>query len=576
MRSLLLCRLYRCAYLASWERCSSVLPMLLQRPDSCQHLRELTSQEDASANETWLADRVADIVPTLSLPRTFEWDGGENASDRMWMSLRQSCPGLKQIRCTAKFPPHIRPSIVASHLPPIQLLKFSNLTSFSLGLRHNGNFYWAQTENLRAELWDMLRKCPDLEELSLDSFGWDRGYFQRARLRRLRSLSGDPGTTPLFPLAALPALTLFRGRPRHLDHVPYPEGVQTLGITSTLFRAELPRALPMLARFTALIRLDLRLGYRPPSASLHGLFHACPRLVALDIKYAMYVDISMNAVASLATALRRLRDLRTFSLTKTYTFKESTAAAARILLRGVPALTYVTVRWMHAKMGNPLKEAGTYEVVGGNVVAWERGQDLFGEAYTRRYRGALDDAFSVEEGEDEEDSSSDGPEPDVGSEPDLLPPDTSRALRARNHARAAEHVFASSGSPPWDWVIFFSDCACSSQALRFMFMGSNATLLQAARGSSEVSSAQLGRHSVEQGPAAPGRISAKRCPVYRVILRPPPRLGMYLATFGMLRARGKCLTHDAVWRRSVEFQIMRPSVPDEISFVRLLKAVLGE
>ncbi|KAF8987544.1 hypothetical protein BDQ17DRAFT_1374962 [Cyathus striatus] len=113
----------------------------------------------------WVVGAIERIAASSGLGSlsTFDWDGLEVPRDGLWRTLRECCPKLKSVFTnigTKPLDPHS------------ELFNFTDLTSFSLVLRHGlgGNELFPPLEPLPPGLWNMLTTSPNLEELAICSF----------------------------------------------------------------------------------------------------------------------------------------------------------------------------------------------------------------------------------------------------------------------------------------------------------------------------------------------------------------------------------------------------------------------
>ncbi|KAM6494691.1 hypothetical protein JOM56_009314 [Amanita muscaria] len=201
----LLPSLYRTLVLPSSDHCLTVLPRFNRRkPLSgtfstgrmlCSYIRELVlkpnyylawPRKDRHVDENWVAGMVENFAKKgwLANLESFEWEGLEVPRDEMWEALRFGCPRLKRIL-----------TVVGARSVGSQskLFDFSNLTSFSIIVRHHIDFdsdttYPTGLTPLPSKFWDMINtRCSQtLSELQICSFSPGRFTF-------------DVG--PLFPKA---------------------------------------------------------------------------------------------------------------------------------------------------------------------------------------------------------------------------------------------------------------------------------------------------------------------------------------------------------------------------------------
>ncbi|KAJ6563817.1 hypothetical protein B0H19DRAFT_1219689 [Mycena capillaripes] len=443
VRILLTPELYKTVHLRSSRSCKSGLIMLAGRPELCAHIQKLVVRpnyylawptRDVRLEEDWVAKKIAAIAKKLTYLRAFDWDGLEMPRDELWLTLRNSCPELKELFSNVGF---------QSLDPESEFFKFSDLAHFSLSVRHGlgDTDIFPSHEDLPPQLWDMiLNRCPNLTELTLCSFSASHRLFNidrvtEGRWPKLFSLTlGAFGYNRDFTLAAPPAapfatflaahssLSYLRlawnfkrwmspdaddamtfSLPRTLD--AFSGVVQQLsggvGCSSSLTSLDLMceplytargpalcaalRALPMLRSLELWIHVpDPLAGHE---AFFRELWGAAPGLE--DLHFMCTTAFGKKPLTELARALRVLPQLRTFALTKGHRYADE--SMQRSALR-------VSVRWARAACRNHLKQEGTYERVltplpppptsadESSIEAWERGLHAVGRAFERRYR----------------------------------------------------------------------------------------------------------------------------------------------------------------------------------------------
>ncbi|KAK7042082.1 F-box domain-containing protein [Favolaschia claudopus] len=216
IRNLLIPELYRTVHLKSSRSCKSALAMLVRKPELSQHIQKLAVRpnyylswpnRDVHLPEAWVAQVISRIARKKGLKqlRTFDWDGLEMPEDDLWRTLRNSCPELKEVFSNVGFQPLN---------PNSELFQFSDLTNFSLSVRHGlgESDIFPTHEPLPPALWTMLlHRCPALTELTLCSFSASHRLFDLAPLASaswpsLSSLTlGAFGYASDFTIAAPPA-----------------------------------------------------------------------------------------------------------------------------------------------------------------------------------------------------------------------------------------------------------------------------------------------------------------------------------------------------------------------------------
>ncbi|KAJ7859779.1 hypothetical protein B0H14DRAFT_2745971 [Mycena olivaceomarginata] len=427
LRILLIPELYRTVHLRSSRSCQSGLLMLAGKPELCAHIQKLAVRpnyylswptRDLPLSEDWVAMKISDIATMLTNLRTFDWDGLEMPRDGLWLTLRNSCPDLKEIFSNVGLLPLD---------PESELFKFDDLTNFSLSVRHGlrETEIFPLQEDLPRQLWDMiLTRCPNLTELTLCSFSASRRLFNIDRVAEgrwpaLSSLTlGAFGYNSDFTLAAPPepAFTTFLAMHPTLTYIRFawnfkrwmspedpmalafppalesfsgimqqlPDGgcsnLTTLDLMSEpLYATRAPalcsalRVLPMLTNLELWVHVpEPRAGHE---AFFRGLWGAAPGLE--DLHFMCTTAFGKKPLSELARALRLLPRLQTFALTKGHRYADESMrrSALRVfsaLLTSDPGadsaaprarLSQVSIRWARAACRNHLKQEGTYEHV---------------------------------------------------------------------------------------------------------------------------------------------------------------------------------------------------------------------
>ncbi|KAF7369538.1 F-box domain-containing protein [Mycena venus] len=374
VRILLIPELYKTVHLRSSRSCKSGLMMLALRPDLCAHIQKLAVRpnyylawptRDVRLDEDWVAEKISVIAKTLTHLRTFDWDGLEMPRDGLWLTLRNSCPELKELFSNVGFQPFD---------PESELFKFSDLANFSLSVRHGlgDTDIFPSHEELPTQLWDMiLNRCPNLTELTLCSFSASHRLFNidrvtEGRWPELSSLTlGAFGYNSDFTLAVPPAtaFTTFLAAHSSLSYLrlawnfkrwmspdiddamtlalppaldTFSGIVQQLGpgcsssLTSLdlmcepLYAARAPalctalRALPMLTSLELWVHVpNPRAGHE---AFFRELWGAAPGLE--DLHFMCTTAFGKKPLTELARALRLLPQLRTFALTKGHRYAD--------------------------------------------------------------------------------------------------------------------------------------------------------------------------------------------------------------------------------------------------------------
>ncbi|KAJ6549686.1 hypothetical protein B0H19DRAFT_1264606 [Mycena capillaripes] len=379
VRMLLIPELYRTVHLRSSRTCDSGLRMLKARPELCAHIHKLAVRpnyylawpaRDTQLSEEWVATMISRIAGTLTNLRTFDWDGLEMPRDGLWLTLRKSCPSLKELFSNVGFQPLD---------PESELFKFSDLAIFSLSVRHGlgETDIFPSHEDLPPQLWDMiLNRCPHLTELTLCSFSASNRLFAIDRVAEghwpdLSSLTlGAFGYNSDFTLAAPPAapfatflaahpeLTYLRlawnfkrwmspdegdafglTLPTGLDafsgivqQLPGPSIALTplAALTSLdlmcepLYAARAPALCAALRALPSLTSLELWVHVPEPRAGHEAFFSelwgSAPKLE--DLHFMCTTAFGKKPLTELACALRFLPNLRTFALTKGHRYAD--------------------------------------------------------------------------------------------------------------------------------------------------------------------------------------------------------------------------------------------------------------
>ncbi|KAH9476327.1 hypothetical protein JR316_0011902 [Psilocybe cubensis] len=453
LRAMLLPALYETVTLKSSKNCRVTLSMLKSRKDICGYVRKLAvrpnyylawPRPDEQLSEEWVVSMIEDISMDLISLHTFDWDGLELPDDSLWHTLRSNCPELKSVFSNVGTRP-LDPSST--------LFDFSNLTSFSLIVRHGlgGSDLFPELEALPPRLWDMLRtRCPDLQELAICSFSssarvfdfdpitdghWPKlhtltlgsfGYQQdfslgppalnnnslssfldsHTNLKYIRFLWNfkrwmSPDNIPMhLSEKSLPALDTFIGVYQQLAELPNPQVVETLDLTcEPVYESRLEAVCPVLRTLTNLTSLDIWTHVFDTSRD-HSLFFfsiltSCPKLT--DFHFMCTTSFTVKPLKQLITQLYLLPSLKRFSLTKGHKYvDESMLSTALRILKYNPALKQINIRWAREKCPNHLKQEGCYDVVVDKhgrpeaLAVVERGIPLWGVPFLRRYRHRLD------------------------------------------------------------------------------------------------------------------------------------------------------------------------------------------
>ncbi|CAK5272179.1 unnamed protein product [Mycena citricolor] len=398
VRSVLEPGLYHSVQLRSSTTCRSGLDLLSRRPQLCRYVQRLAVRpnyylawpvRDECLREDDLSDTICRLAPRLTNLRSFDWDGLEMPADRVWRALRLSCPSLTEVYTNLG---------CGSLDPQSELFKFSDLTVFSLSVRHglgDGNGI-PLVEELPAQLWDMLLdRCKNLRELTLCSFSASQRLLDvdravQGRWPQLTSLTlgaygynsdlsvAAPSAVDFGAfLAAHPALTYlrvawnFRHWPSPIESdsfaVTLPAGLETLSgimqqlpmslsnsnfVTPRLEQLTcldlmceplyLSRAAMMcsaLAALPQLTSLELWVHLLDPKAGHEDLFRSlwksAPKLE--ELHFMCTTAFGRKPLSELARSLRLLPALRTFALTKGHRYADESMRSSALRIYGALA-----------------------------------------------------------------------------------------------------------------------------------------------------------------------------------------------------------------------------------------------
>ncbi|KAJ7839191.1 hypothetical protein B0H13DRAFT_2677259 [Mycena leptocephala] len=352
--------------------------MLSRRPELCVYVRTLIvrpnytivcwPRAEGPVVESKIASMVEALADGLKNLEKFVWGGVELPPDKLWITLRRTCPQLKRVSSSAG-------SIIH---PECELFQFENLTTFSLCVPPNPKSLLQLP--LPYKLLDiLLNHCPNLEELTLYLFYSAHSLLEmdqltKASFPRLRSLhleicstnrsptASSPSPVPLalgpfltahphlsalsihpspdalplgLPSTALRRLSTFVGVYAHLVELPHPEVLETLDLTGPP---------PRLRKLVNLRNLDVRVA----SPELMGdIVEACGGLVTLRVMVPM--DFGMKPLLALSLTLQHLSSLRFFTLYKSHSGRLTSAPmlpCALAILRDNPGLKRCTSRGM--------------------------------------------------------------------------------------------------------------------------------------------------------------------------------------------------------------------------------------
>ncbi|KAF8148050.1 hypothetical protein B0H34DRAFT_738094 [Crassisporium funariophilum] len=422
LRSLLLPALYDTVILKSSKNCRVTLRMLKEQKDICAYVKKLAvrpnyylswPKPDEQLDESWVVQMIGEISKDLTTMHTFDWDGLELPSDELWETLRINCPGLKSIFTNVGTRPLD---------PESSLFSFSNLTSFSLIVRHGlgGSELFPTLEDIPERFWDMLiTRCPDLQELAICSFSssarvfdfervtqgvWPRlhtltlgsfgyqsdfslgppaltgadaalGHFLDAHteLKYVRFLWNfkrwmSPDTIPMnLSSTALPVLDTFIGVYQQLAELPNPKALETLDLTcEPVYESRLGTVCPILRSLTSLTSLDIWTHVFDPRRDhthfFYSILAACPNLT--DFHFMCTTSFTAKPLKQLITQLHLLPNLKRFSLTKGHKYvDESMLSTAMRILKHNPNIKQINIRWARERCPNHLKQEGSYDVV---------------------------------------------------------------------------------------------------------------------------------------------------------------------------------------------------------------------
>ncbi|KAJ7025797.1 hypothetical protein C8F04DRAFT_126479 [Mycena alexandri] len=430
MRALLKPDLYKTVHLRSSRSCQSGLDMLWRNPDLCSYIQKLAVRpnyylawpaRDVPMQEGVVVELICKIAKNLTNLRTFDWDGLDMPPrDELWLTLRTSCPELKELFSNVGFQPLD---------PASELFKFNDLSIFSLSIRHGlgDTEIFPTPADLPAQLWDMLlHRCPNLTELTLCSFSASHRLFAVGRVTEgrwpaLRSLTlGAFGYNSDFTLAAPPAAPFATFLAAHqtltylrlawnfkrwmspntddIFSIAFPQSLDAFsGIAQQLQTSSAPlltsldlmceplyteraealrtalQAMPLLSSLELWVHVpEPRAGHE---AFFRDLWSATPGLE--DLHFMCTTAFGKKPLAELARALRLLPKLHTFALTKGHRYADESMRRSAQRVFGAlntrsmstctqstaetTRLAQVSIRWARAACRNHLKQEGTYE-----------------------------------------------------------------------------------------------------------------------------------------------------------------------------------------------------------------------
>jgi len=166
--------LYTSVTLYSAEQCSTTLKMLTRRPEIARHVRELVvkpghpSSSTSVDNQYFQSARASAAVRDVAMSKVldalvrFTWDFDDvPLHDDMWFALRVCCGQLRYVGASIG----TRMPVLHSHL-----FDFVDLQGFSLYLKRA--FFDSHLDDedqpFSRPFWNMLSRCPDLQELVID------------------------------------------------------------------------------------------------------------------------------------------------------------------------------------------------------------------------------------------------------------------------------------------------------------------------------------------------------------------------------------------------------------------------
>lgn len=346
--------------------------------------------------------------------------------------------------------------------PRSALFRFSNLTSFSVIIRHGlppvGDTPVAP-EELPDEFWEMvLKRCPCLEELAIctfsptarvfnfdriiegswpklhsltmGSFGYTsdfslgpsalvasealsvflRGHESLKYLRFLWSFRQfmSPDTIPFpIPPNSLPAITSFTGIFQQLATSSSLQTIETLDLTcEPIYQSRAAALCSILSRLPNLTSLEIWIHLfdtsRDHTAFFHSILSACPNLT--DLHFMSTSQFTQKPLKQLLSGFYLLPKLLRFSLTKGHRYlDEGMLDTALRIIRVVPKLKQINIRWAREQSPNHLKQEGSYDVVCDDttgspigLAAVEKGISLVAGPFRRRYQRSLTPLMGAE------------------------------------------------------------------------------------------------------------------------------------------------------------------------------------
>ncbi|KAF7340385.1 hypothetical protein MVEN_01958000 [Mycena venus] len=390
LRTILLPEMYKSVFLfaGSWTK---AFELFARRPELCVHVRTLRIDlfYEALRPERWQEevdiDHIAALIENaskhLSNLHTFDWSGRRLPPDHLFLTLRKTCPKLKNLHLCASF---IRfdpaselfkfddlagfslwvdyEDKVDADPPPFQeipvqlgdmlLERCPNLDSLCIRLRSMPNMWVQEVDRLVSGVWPKLEFCHfDIEIIESEPISlWPPISTLRRFLSAHASSLTDLGFTayailpttvfarelplcfdPDAPLAS--QLDCFEGLLQHVSELPNPEALKTLILGTVISETNLGPMLPVLRGLTSLKELTLEFSDIDASTVIRDIVSVCPNLVSLYTKFYK-TTFNLKQLIEVSSQLKHLPKLRSLYLDKVHSAADSTLLKAALILLG--------------------------------------------------------------------------------------------------------------------------------------------------------------------------------------------------------------------------------------------------
>ncbi|KAJ7825205.1 hypothetical protein B0H14DRAFT_2821159 [Mycena olivaceomarginata] len=443
LRTILLPEMYKTVFLfgAAWVE---ALEMFARRPELCAHIRTLEVDLFYEALRPELQeevdiDNIAALIEKVSAGllnlQTFEWSGERLPPDHLFLTLRNTCPRLKNLYLYAN-------DIIFD--PASELFKFDDLEGFTLRIEYDVKAAEpAPFQDIPVQLGDMLlQRCPRLDCLSIrlrsmpNMWGqeidrllsgvWPKLEFFHLDIEvmdsdpitlwpPISSLSTffaahscltDLGLTayavfptnvlsgelpPCFGANASLKLTCLEGLVQHAAELPSPEALAELVLGTVVTETSLDRTLPVLRGLTALKELVIEFSDIDASTAIHQIASACPSLTTLHVKFYK-TAFDSKQLRDFSGQLKGLRRLQSLIFDKVYSASGVTLLkTALMLLSDNPLLADICIinfedkRWYQRGHYLMLTDRKGRRYISARESGLDRGypQGKFGSLYPR-------------------------------------------------------------------------------------------------------------------------------------------------------------------------------------------------